>query len=59
MSQPVTRITQSPMNPTRWVADLACGHETWITRKARPTATRLSCPQCDGGKKAQKSESPA
>lgn len=41
------------MNATRWVADLACGHETWVTRKSRPTANRLSCPKCDGGKKAK------
>ena len=39
----VLRITQSPMNRLRWLITLECGHEKWITRRKRPTITRVTC----------------
>lgn len=38
--QRVLRVTQSPMNPLIWVLDLACGHETTLAQKKRPTLMR-------------------
>lgn len=37
--------TQSPMNPTRWSVDLACGHTMWISSKRRPKAAQ-DCTTC-------------
>lgn len=42
----VQRVTQSPVNPTRWVLDLLCGHEVWVTSKSRPTRETVRCPKC-------------
>lgn len=47
MIKRVVRITQSPMNALRWVLDLECGHETWITAKRRPTRKTAQCSPCN------------
>jgi len=43
----VLRVTRSPLNPKRWVLDLECGHELWVTRIRRPCATRVHCEECE------------
>lgn len=40
----VVSVTQSPMNPQRWLLILACGHEAWVTAKRRPKAKWAKCP---------------
>lgn len=42
----VRRVTQSPMNPHRWLFDLECGHEEWVTSKTRPARKRAECGKC-------------
>jgi len=42
----VKRITESPMNVKRWVLDLECGHEVWITSERRPKMVTFTCPTC-------------
>jgi hypothetical protein len=42
----VTRVTQSPMNALRWVLDLACGHEAFVTSKSKPRRTKAKCEKC-------------
>lgn len=32
----VERVTVSPMNPTIWYIDLACGHDLRVVQKTRP-----------------------
>ncbi len=42
----VIKVTQSPMNPLRWLLDLECGHDVWVTSKKRPTRKTVSCDKC-------------
>lgn len=42
----VERVDRSPMNKLQWCVALQCGHEAWVTRKARPTAKRMRCEEC-------------
>jgi hypothetical protein len=39
----VIRISQSPMNPLRWLIELGCGHDVWITATKRPTRKTMKC----------------
>ena len=32
----VLQVKQSPLNPSRWMLVLECGHDTWVTAKRRP-----------------------
>lgn len=52
MKRKVLRIVQSPMNPQRWCLELDCGHEEWVTAKARPKRTYTNCnhQQCQGSR---------
>ena len=50
----ILRITQSPMNPSRWALDLECGHEAWMTAKSRPTRKFYSCLECSPRRRKQK-----
>ena len=43
----VKRVRQSPLNPMRWVLDLDCGHEVWVTAKSCPTRATAACPKCN------------
>jgi hypothetical protein len=43
----VLRVTQSPMNAERWVLDLECGHEEWVTSKRRPVRRTHLCTKCE------------
>jgi len=43
----VVKITQSPMNALRWVLDLSCHHEAWVTRTRRPTMKTYQCDECE------------
>lgn len=50
--QKVIKVTQSPMNPTRWYLDLECGHSIWVTKHNRPRIRGLGtyrgrCPRCE------------
>lgn len=43
------RVTQSPLNPQRWVLDLECGHERRLTATRRPKGPKsgvVYCPDC-------------
>ncbi len=42
----VTRVSQSPLNATRWSLDLSCGHEVWITSRSRPVRKFSPCSIC-------------
>lgn len=42
----VTDVFRSPMNPLRWLLTLSCGHETWVTSKARPSRREAACAYC-------------
>jgi len=42
----IERVTQSPMNPVRWLLDLDCGHSVWVTAKRRPTRQQIDCGDC-------------
>ena len=42
----VQRADRSPMNPLRWCLTLSCGHETWVTSKAKPTRMKSECERC-------------
>ena len=46
----VLRATQSPMNAQRWVLDLSCGHEVWITARSRPKRKTIRCEKCVGAR---------
>ena len=46
-TQNVTRGTRSPMNALRWVLDLACGHEVFVTSKSRPRRAKAKCERCE------------
>jgi hypothetical protein len=46
MKQLVKRVDQSPMNAGRWLLTLACGHELWVTSRARPKRQEADCAQC-------------
>lgn len=46
MTRKVVRITQSPMNATRWCLELECGHDNWVTAKRRPTTQAVPCSRC-------------
>lgn len=51
----IVQSTQSPMNPKRWLATLACGHEQWISRSRRPAAgATVVCPECPEKSELQK-----
>jgi hypothetical protein len=41
----IVKATQSPMNARRWLVELECGHETWITSHVRPRR-QVSCDEC-------------
>lgn len=43
--QKVLRVTVSPMNTKRKVADLACGHEVWVSR-APVVGRAIKCERC-------------
>ena len=45
--QTVTRVTQSPLNTSRWCLDLACGHEVWMTANQKPRRKQATCARCD------------
>lgn len=49
----VLRITQSPMNPLRWVLELSCGHDVWITRTSRPSRKTHKCDVCQPKKEVR------
>lgn len=49
----VTRVTRSPMNALRWVLDLACGHEVFVTSKSRPRRAKAKCEKCERGPLAE------
>lgn len=40
----VVRAVQSPSNPGRWLATLACGHKEWVMRDRKPR--RVLCGVC-------------
>ena len=41
--QRVVRTDQSPVNPKQWCLTLACGHDVWVTSKARPKRKTEEC----------------
>lgn len=43
----VLRADRSPMNEKRWLVELSCGHEVWVTQATSPKAGKpLRCPKC-------------
>ncbi len=46
LDRAVLRVTQSPLNPLRWCLSLNCGHERWVTSKARPARRAARCNRC-------------
>ena len=43
----VTGLHQSSLNGLRWLLDLSCKHEKWITNRSRPkSGVRVVCPTC-------------
>ena len=42
----VKSLHHSALNNLHWLVVLDCNHEIWVTRKARPTAKRMNCPEC-------------
>lgn len=47
MKSRVMKVTQSPMNAQRWVLDLDCNHEEWVTSKKRPVRKYQNCSKCE------------
>lgn len=48
VKSPITHVARSPVNPQRWLLELACGHQRWITQRRRPSLRRaLLCPICE------------
>jgi hypothetical protein len=41
------KITQAPLNKSRWYIQLECGHEVLITRRSLPTAKEYICKWCE------------
>jgi hypothetical protein len=39
----VTSVDRSPMNSSRWLLTLECGHEHWVTSHRRPSAKMFPC----------------
>ena len=37
---------RSPMNPKRYLLQLSCGHEKWITATKRPARKKATCTAC-------------
>jgi hypothetical protein len=42
----VESVTQSPMNGRRWLLQLDCGHELWLTATSRPQRKTAICLKC-------------
>ncbi len=42
----VIRVISSPMNSKRWLVELSCFHQVWVTRTRRPTMKTFRCPKC-------------
>jgi len=42
----VVRVDRSPMNAKRWLLELECGHECWVTQACKPTPKQHACVQC-------------
>lgn len=42
----VIRADRSPLNRQRWLLQLECGHEEWITSKSRPQRQTMTCQTC-------------
>lgn len=40
----VVAATQSPVNEGRWLVEMECGHEKWVTAKKRPRS--VECGPC-------------
>ena len=47
MRRAVVMVRPSPLNDQRWNVEFSCGHEVWVTRKSRPKAATMICPDCD------------
>lgn len=46
LTKRVVRVDQSPMNAQRWCLELECGHECWVTAKAKPKRQTAPCGVC-------------
>lgn len=42
----VLSMKQSPLNGLQWNISLDCGHDVWITAKAKPQRKTLRCEKC-------------
>ncbi len=42
----VVRSDQSPMNKRRWLLELDCGHEVWVTTSRQPHRHQHPCDPC-------------
>lgn len=42
----VQRVRPSAVRPWRWVLELSCGHEKWVTSKTQPQRIKATCDQC-------------
>ena len=45
----VVRIDQSAMNALRWVMQLSCGHDVYVTAKRKPKKKTATCDKCGAG----------
>ncbi len=45
--QGVKRVHRAPLNPLRWCVELVCGHEVWVTSRAKPTRKLYLCERCE------------
>ena len=46
MKVAVKSVTQSPMNAKKWLLELVCGHDVWVTAQRKPTAKTYPCSIC-------------
>lgn len=44
----IVQATQSPLNAKRWLVELACGHECWVTRVRKPRGAVACKWRCSG-----------
>lgn len=43
----VVRVTPSPLSSLKWILDLSCGHDVWVTSKSKPTRKLWLCEKCE------------
>ena len=46
MNIKVISATRSPLNSQKWLLELECGHDKWVSCKSKPTRKTQYCADC-------------